>query len=320
MIPLTTTTPIKTVKTAATKEQQQSSKGFGFWSLSSNALQSPIFSYKKNRHNNSNSNTKGPLPTTPAEPLTPVSPTVSTVIEKGEMPSVQVKKEEKKVSFQLQCQVRTFEVVALNEDFETSCQDDEEYWEQLGEDFWYQAEDFQAFKKDRRTLVDRIRTIGVNKAKGNYAMEGLEYFLTLKAREVHKERVLDGWVSVLEIQAEWEQDDEDEEGDCSQEDKVELIANKYAEVSKACIQDAHKRGFETAQEIQAEDEKLVASIPKSPQPLKKKASVQKDATKVKALGVWGNVWSTSSSSSSSKNEDKDNSFSTFQKIRPHPRQ
>ncbi|CAJ1958246.1 unnamed protein product [Cylindrotheca closterium] len=311
MITLTTTTT--TTNTSPKKPDQSSSSGFGFWSLNNtSSLQSSTFSYSS-----PNKKKNGPLATTTVSPILTKDPTISTVVAKQSPPSPQPQpKKKKKVNFQLQCQVRTFEVVALDEDFENNCEDDEEYWEQMGEDFWYQAYDFQAFKKDRRSLVDRIRTIGVKNAKGNYAMEGLEFFLTLKAREVHKERVLDGWVSVLELQAEWEKDQS--EGDCSEDDKVELIASKYAHVSKACLEDANKRAIETAQEIQAEDEKIVASIPKSPQP--KKGSLQKDGKGVKALGVWGNTWSSTGTSTISNNTTTTTSFSTFQKIRPFPRQ
>lgn len=266
--------------TAEPQQQQQQSSSFGFWSLNSSSLHSPSFLYKRKV----------------------VAKPAALLIEKA--------KKKKKVSFQSQCQVRTFEVVALDESFESSCEDDEEYWEQLGEDYWYQAKDFMVFKKDRRTLVDRIRTIGVERAKGNYDMEGLEFFLTLQAREVHKERVLDGWVSVLQVQADSEKGDEDS---CQeqQQEKAELIASKYAQVSKDCIQDAHKRAVETALEIQAEDDKLVASLPKSP-------LVQKEKV-VKGL-VWGSTWSTSSSAAAANNTANNTTISTFSKIRPFPRQ
>jgi hypothetical protein len=270
--------------------ETKSSSGFGFWSLSATASL--------------------------VQPSRQRSPTTFYKRKLLKKPIIK----EKKVTFVTQCQVRTFEVVALDPEFESNCNDDEEYWEQVGEDYWYQSHDFAAFKKDRRTLVDRIRTIGIARAKGNYSMEGLEFFLTLKAREVHKERVLDGWVSVLEIQADYDKesdDDDNDDNDCcsSQETKAQLIATKYAHVSKDCQEDAHQRAVETAQEIQEEDDKIVASVPRSPQP--SKGSIQKE--KVKALGVWGNFTSSKSNNNSNQNNTVTN-FSTFNKIRPFPRQ
>ncbi|KAL3939807.1 MAG: hypothetical protein SGBAC_005534 [Bacillariaceae sp.] len=339
MIPINNTTPIKAISSIASSKAQSSSSGFGFWSLNSTSVHSSTFSYSSTKK------TIGPVAPASAPAPTPAPAPVSPVVieKKKEVPPMKLpspvqqqeeQEQEKRVTFESQCQVRTFEVLALDEDFEDTCEDDEEYWEQLGEDFWYQAHDFQGFKKERRSLVDRIRTIGVKNAKGNYAMEGLEFFLTLQARVVHKERVLDGWVSVLEVQADWEHssDDSDDDqaadgGDCSQDEKVELIACKYAHVSRDCIADAHKRGVETAREIQAEDDKLVASIPKSPRPKKSSAvlGLPKSSPKPKSLGVWGNTWSTMSSSSSSSNNNNNNKnttngFGTFQKIRPFPRQ
>jgi hypothetical protein len=137
----------------------------------------------------------------------------------------------RKVHFQFQCTVRYIEPI---DEFECG----------VAETAWYQPQDFKAFKKERKSLVQRIRTIGMEQAKNNFSLQGIEHLLTLEAKDIHKSRIYDAWFVVIQEQMRAGQYG----GNASTAD-ADVIARRYQTISESSHCEAHERAVRTANEL-----------------------------------------------------------------------
>jgi hypothetical protein len=138
----------------------------------------------------------------------------------------------RKVHFRSQCAVRYIE--PINE-FECG----------VVETVWYQPHDFKAFKKERKSLVKRIRTIGMEQAKNNFSLQGIEHLLTLEAKDTYKSRIYDARFVVIQEQMRAGQYGNGFTADA----EAEVIARRYQTISESSHCEAHERAVRTANEL-----------------------------------------------------------------------
>lgn len=134
----------------------------------------------------------------------------------------------KQVHFMPQCAVRYIET------------NEEEKEEAGGCSSWYQPKEFRVFKQERKTLVRRIRAVGIGNAH-NFALQGIEHLLTNESKDRYVSRIYDARFVVIEEQIRAERFG----GRASDDD----IARRYRVFSHSSHSDAHARAVRTAHEL-----------------------------------------------------------------------